>query len=630
MPFDIELQSGSRYTVIDPTTNQPYNFYLSSLVSASNEVYYDAYPTYSTASIGWNPADLYGLSSMVWAEYLGKYITQTFNYAVFSSTDGFTWVPATQAFTGIFPDELYPYYKMAVGEELQIIASNGDPNFLTCSIFHSTDGDIWNTGSVSEAWAGFGMAYSPSLQRFVSVGRYGSPDREAGIAYSDDGISFTVISGSNLPSTSSLQYFSDVTWDSSGSGQFITIGFRGSVPYDTGSVYTSANGISWTFKTDINSELDPSGGNITFTKIASISGSYLILGRGGDSSSLLRSTDLINWTYVSASWTNSPSYFNELYDIAYSPTLNRTVIVGDIAYNLNDTPRVLVSDDTITWYTASRFSSLGYDNKLYNVAWSPTLNQFVGLAGDGSHVYRSNDGLHWLNDNQSYSASIGFEDTPPGTLLNTALSPWTGSATYLVEMENVYTYMTYTLLTTDFNDSYIPTSSYGIIIDSSSMMNFSIDDGSAPNNPGTGSFVEVEEVGGIRYIREISQPEGEEYEDTQYVTYRSNSLLSTLIVGATSSFSASLKSEGRNVRVDYFLDGTATKPAGYWTNSGLELYSTMELNLTNGEVISASAQPDENFVFLEQPRLTDKTNGYWELTFKAGFGRTLSGSVTIT
>jgi hypothetical protein len=153
------------------------------------------------------------------------------------------------------------------------------------------------------------------------------------------------------------------------------------------------------------------------------------------------------------------------------------------------------------------------------------------------------------------------------------------------------------------------------------MVNFSVDDIYG---------VEDVEVDGIRYIREISQPEGEEYEDTQYVTYRSNSLLSTLIVGATSSFSASLKSEGRNVRVDYFLDGTATKPAGYWTNSSLQLYSTMELNLTNGEVISASAQPDENFVFLEQPRLTDKTNGYWELTFKAGFGRTLSGSVTIT
>ena len=621
MPFDIEFQSESRYTVIDPTTNQPYNFYLSSLVSGSNEVYYDVSPTYTTESIGWQSARNYGLSSMIWAEYLGKYLTQTDEGVIFSSPDGFTWTLATQIFplTGNY----IPYYKMAVSEELQIIASNGDITFTTKSIFHSTDGDTWNTGSVSEQWAGFGMAYSPSLQRFVSVGRYGFPGPDAGIAYSDDGISFTVISGSNLPSTSSLQYFSDVTWDTSGSGQFVAVGYRGGIPYATGSVYTSADGISWTFKTNINSAQTTI--SYPFTKIAAISGSYLILGHSGETSSLLRSTDLINWSYVSASWTNSPGYFDNLYDITYSPELNRTIIVGtfDGGYGapLHST---LYSDDTITWYTGSRLHPQ-YTSKLWNVKWSPTLNQFAGLTND-FHVYRSTDGVNWLSENQSHSASIGFEDTPPGTLLNTALSPWTGSATNLTEMENVYTYISYNLLTTDFNDYYIPTSSYGIIIDSSSMTNFSIDTGIY----GTGSFVEMVEIDGIQHIREISQPEGEEYEDYQYVTYRSNSLLPTLKVGATSSFSASLKPEGRNVRIDYFLDGNATKPAGYWNNSPLQLYSSMVLDLTNGEVISASAQPAENFVFLEQPRLTDKTNGYWELTFKAGFGRTLSGSVTIT
>jgi hypothetical protein len=630
MPFDIEFQSESRYTVIDPTTTQPYNFYLSSLVNASNEVYYDVYPTYSTASIGWNGGGFSGLANMIWVEYLGKYVTQTDNGPVFRSADGYTWTPVTQIFpVGTFPNQFYVGRKMAVAEDLQIIVSNDIDGFTTKSIFHSMDdGDTWNTGSVSEQWTGYGMAYSPTLQRFVSVGYYTKSGDKASAAYSDNGISFTVISGSNLPSTSSLAYFSDVTWDTSGSGQFIAIAERnGAGIYKTCSVYTSANGISWTLKTDINSS--QSFTSYPFSKIAAISGSYLIIGSGIEDigiTPILRSTNLVSWSYASASWRNASGYSDELYDIAHSPSLNRTVIVGQIRPTINTIPVVLVSDDTITWYTSSRFTDTGYYNpSLANIAWSPTLNQFAGLAFS-DHVYRSNDGITWLNDNQSYSASIGFEDTPPGTLLNTALSPWTGSATYLTEMENVYTYMTYTLLTTNFNDSYIPTSSYGIIIDSSSMVNFSIDTGIY----GTSSFVEVVEIDGIQRIREISQPGGEEIEDTQFVTYRSNSLLPTLVVGATSSFSASLKSEGRNVRFDYFLEGNATKPAGFWTNSPLQLYSSMVLDLTNGEVISASAQPAENFVFLEQPRLTDKTNGYWELTFKAGFGRTLSGSVTIT
>jgi hypothetical protein len=623
MPFDIEFQSESRYTVIDPTTNQPYNFYLSSLVSGSNEVYYDAYPTYSTASIGWQGAALYGLTNMIWVEYLGKYVTQTDSGPVFSSTDGYTWECATQIFpVGIVPNDFYVYNKMAVAEDLQIIASNDFDGYTTKSIFHSTDGgDTWNTGSVSARWHGLGMAYSPTLQRFVSVGQYDLFPGKAGTAYSDDGISFTVVSGSNIPFSSSLNAFTDVTWDNSGSGQFIAIAKREGFPGRTGSVYTSVDGTSWTFKTDINFV---QASSYPISKIAAISGSYLILGNEMVTSSLLRSTDLINWSYVSSSWrTGNTVNLDRLYDFAYSPSLNRTVIVGEIFRSddyFDSLLSTVFSDDTITWYTSSAFTDTGYYNhSLNNVAWSPTLNQFVGLTYD--HVYRSNDGITWLNDNQSYSASIGFEDTPPGTLLNTALSPWTGSATYLTEMENVYTYISYTLLTTNFNDSYIPTSSYGIIIDSSSMVNFSVDDIYG---------VEDVEVDGIRYIQEISQPEGEEIEDTQYVTYRSNSLLPTLVVGATSSFSASLKSEGRNVRIDYFLEGNATKPAGYWTNSSLQLYSSMVLDITNGEVISASAQPAENFTFLEQPRLTDKTNGYWELTFKAGFGRTLSGSVTIT
>jgi hypothetical protein len=474
------------------------------------------------------------------------------------------------------------------------------------------------------------MAYSPTLQRFVSVGFYDFFPAEAATAYSDDGIFFTVVSGSNIPFNSSLAYFSDVTWDNSGSGQFIAIAKRDGFPGETGSVYTSTDGTSWTFKTDINFvEAD----SYPITKIAAISGSYLILGNEIEPyGSILRSTDLINWSYVSSSWNiDNPPVFDRLYDFAYSPSLNRTVIVGNIFTSqdngYSNTPVVLVSDDTITWYTSSRFTDTGfYEDALANVAWSPTLNQFTGLAFFG-HVYRSNDGITWLNDNQSYSASIGFEETPPNTLLNTELSPWTGSATYLTEMGNVYTYITYNLLNTDFNDEYIPTSSYGIIIDSSSMTNFSIDTGIY----GTGSFVEMVEIDGIQRIREISQPEGEEYEDYQYVTYRSNSLLPTLVVGATSSFSASLKSEGRNVRVNYDVSGLATKPAGYWNNASVDFGASVVLDLTNGEVISTEQYPlGDVFTFLEQPKLSDKTNGYWELTFTAGFGLTLSGSVTIT
>lgn len=611
--FNVLYNSGSEFKVVDPVTNQENKFYF---ISSS-----DTTTVTNTWDGGGYPSILNNARNrLIWVNYLNKFVTTTAGSGPYLSTDGLHWTSASAANTASAVDST-----LAASDELSIIVSNLNASGQN-TIGYSTDGVNWNIGTASVSNTADAVGYSPTLQRFVcgmsnvfvdGVGIVGA------MAYSDDGIHFTVVSGSNVPSASNLIYgFQDIIWDSSGS-QFVALGtWNDANPGTSASIYTSTNGETWQIKSVISPKVST---NYGYTRIIAASGSYIVTGDpeppfgSPQSSSIVYSTNLTNWTFVS----NLPT--QPINAVEYSPTLNKFVAVGPI--------NTLHSTDGINWYTGSTSNTINTSN-IACLAWSPTLNQFVGMGSNYGPTMRSYDGIEFLTQHESYVGNVGFASTPAGTLLNTPLTPWTGSNSNFAEKAIEYGWIDLELQRGAANpyDSgpltyYHLTSSYGIIIDSSSLSNFYLD----YFEPG-----EMEDVmiGDTRYLREITT----EYESSAYVGYITTAEPYSLTISPNkvSTFSGSFKAAGRS----YF--GMYYGVYGYDINNqsvylqvnlddGVVEYYEDALNRNNEGSYNIS-QGDFSMAFVNPPTMTDKGDGYWELAFKVGFikNEQLSGSITIT
>lgn len=605
-PFNLLYDSGSEFVVVDPVTNQPNTFYLISASGATSENWYwGDYTPYPQL-------DSYSRNKLLWVNYLNKFVTQTGNGGPYLSSDGLSWVSASEA-----NDSISIGGGMATAEDLNLLVAgrwySGVSDNNTSSIAYSSDGIHWNIGTSSVVMNVQGVAYSPTLQTFVSVGVSAS---RATAAYSTNGTYFTVVSGSNIPSQSKIIDFTDVTWDGTGN-QYVAVGRykEPSADYYSCSIHTSTNGQTWTLKAVVPA---PTGYSTWFTRVIAVSGSYLLLGdAAGGTGSILRSTNLTAWSYVQ----NLPT--RNLYDIAYSPSLNKFVAVGEMSRYSGP----IYSTDTINWYTGS-FSPYAYD-VLSNIAWSPILKQFVSLGNSPyKQTYRSYDGVKFFTKNESYTGSIGFTSTPAGTLYNTLLTPWTSSNASFEKDTQALTWVEFDLLVgpDPINQIYhFPTSSYGIVIDSASLSQF---------NTNLTDYMEDITINGVRYLYEVSQEEGNQYEKSNYGYYESL-VTSVVTPSSVSTFSGSFKAAGRPYCIVYYgVYGNITSDTVAMVinlNEGVVEYSEDTTNRDNEGSYHLTGYSG-NLKFINGPTMTSKDNGYWELAFKVGFNvpQQRSGSVKIT
>lgn len=607
-------ESGSEFVVRDPVTNQENKFYLVSASGATAKEWY------------WNDADYPGdplYKGLIWADYLGKFVAMT-DSVTHVSSDGIAWISGSESIDDTTNPYLAPTFGIAVANDLGKLVIGRDNGYLSKPIAYSTDGLNWSASTASAANMFVrGITYSPTLQRFVAVGLSGT--YEPNVAYSDDGINFTVVSSSTyITSASNMQQFFDVTWDESGS-QFVATGDYDSISgYYSGSIHTSTDGINWNIRTIIH----PSANFYSsfFYKIIAVSGSYIIASDNPNTVSpskaiVYSSGSITNWTYA----TNLPIVAGDLYDVTYSPYLNKFVAVGQPeAYSAK--PTMLYSSNILDWYSAS-LSVYAPSDTIVSIAWSPTEKKFVALGT--FETFYSYDGEKFFTKNESYTGSVGFTSIPAGTLYDTPLTPWTSSLTTTFnKSDTTYTYALFTLMRgpdgvyPSADVYYIPTSSYGIVIDSASLTQFP--------TVSTDTYMEDVEIDGIRYLREITQEPGNEYAKSNELEYQTAT--STLYNYYTSSFTASLKAAGRNyVMLRYGVSGAVV---------GDEV--AMILNLADGVVEQYEDASNKDDVgsdlignttmrFIDIPTLTPKLNNYWQLKFKAGFGDVLtrSGSVTI-
>jgi hypothetical protein len=657
--FTYEIDTGSRIQVIDPITNQTKKGYIFGFPSASSTSYFDAlWPDKL-----WPQFNIYSLTR---AEYLEKFLVggsngfYTSNQSVYVSVlEGRSaWTTASMA-SGSLPQG-HIIENIVCSDELSrcvatVYSSTG--GYISSSIIYSNNGYTWYTSSFSKVTVdAFGrqlldMVWSSETNKFVGLGlssslRQASPgffvtDAKEYTVTSSNGIDwhFTVISQSL---TNRNVDYRNLAWSPT-HNKFLVYGHPGqnNIYNYSSSLYSSSNGVSWGFVTSHSFGPQNDPGDIY--KLTELNGNLIAVGirntyESSNYTTLIYTNDLVNWTPV-----NTKHY--SMHNIIYVSQKNKYLASGASGSFFNGNAiTIATSSNLINWGTVvvdPRNSINGYENKL--VEWS---------ADSSSSVFVTAYTPYWLYDNNNDdfiyyrlddddTAYVSFPDELSNSLLNTALTPWTSSIDtnggYWDEewmpfnSDSAYSWIELDLaISADFpagNDSYIPTSSYGIIIDSQSLQYFT--------STYYGNFTEDVMIGDIRYLREISQNPGEEYATGNYGYYETP-ISSTVYNTATSSFSAALKADGRDYVNIYY---------GIYGDNYMGEECSMILNLNNGTVeyfedttnwdapSSYYMSGPTKLKFLDGPTLTARPNGYWQLQFKVGFDRgdrMRSGSLIMT
>jgi len=480
---------------------------------------------------------------------------------------------------------------------------------------YSYDGYSWFSSSMDSATFASSVCWSPTLNRFVAVGN------RTTAWYSDDGLDWRIVTSSTR--TTTLTFISgkdinacnwrSVIWDDNNS-RFIAVGERDAdyvtsgFSANTGSMMTSTDGINWNITQTVYT------GSTGFRKVVNGNGILTAI----TANNIIRTSTNGGNTWTTSSFANT----NRIYDVAYSPDLNKFYAPYDKnSYGSNET-------SSLFFYTSSNGIDWGtYQNELnnilvpslavpmYRIIWSSGSQAFVGID-NGTYTYLSDSSGHnFRHFAESKTAWGNFIQTPNNTIYDTLLTPSSGSDTSVIEPGYYNSYIQFELAL-DAGDPYngvstyyIGTSSLGMIIDSASLTAF--------NLPDSGSFTEDIEIDGIRYLREIDSPS----EDTFYGYYESDNSENLFLLdsGSKSTFSASLKPAGRDyVVVSYGLWGVTNSSVAMILNLNTGTVEYQE-DSTNRDVENSYYLTGGRLKFEVGPTLTSKGNGYWELAFKVGF-----------
>lgn len=488
---------------------------------------------------------------------------------------------------------------------------------------YSYDGYNWFSSSMDHPVLANSVCWSPTLNRFVAVG-----DRSTAW-YSDDGLRWKIVTSSTMQTTLTFDggkdtnacVWNSVIWDNNNS-KFIAVGERETLSNSqVGSGYSS-NPTGWTLNTgSMMTSTDGINWNITTTVYTGSTGFRKVVNGNGTLVAITSNNILHTSTNGGNSWSKiTLSNTNRVYDIAYSPSLNKFYApYGKTTYVADDSASLFffTSSNGIDWGVYQNeinkaFASSPAPTPMKRIVWASGSNKFIATDGVGPSLYVSDaNGTNFRSFAESRTAWGYFIQTPNNTIYDTPLLPSTGSTYTVFEPGDYTTWVEFDLalgVGTPFDGPstyYIGTSSFGIIIDSASLSSFSVP-----------SINEVEdvEIGNIRYLRELSGVS----EDYHYGYYETATTL-PLSASNKSTFSASLKSAGRDYVVVYY--GAYGPPSNTVAmilnlNSGIIEYQedSTNINAENSYYLS-----NGRLKFEAGPTLTSKGNDYWELAFKVGF-----------
>ena len=210
-----------------------------------------------------------------------------------------------------------------------------------------------------------GIAYSPTLNRFVAVANAGITGNQA--MYSDDnGATWTL---ATIPV--SKQWY-DVVW---GDNQFVAVARALQAGGSTNDVMTSPDGINWTMQTAPNSH--------GWSRIVYGNGIYVAIEASSNAATVMTSTDTVTWTRRTA----IPTITSSLTAIAFGNGMFMVVANGYAA----------TSTDGINWTTTSSLTN----NFTQTRGLAYGAGKWVALYGSGtvsdpSLFYSTDNGVTWL------------------------------------------------------------------------------------------------------------------------------------------------------------------------------------------------------------------------------------------
>jgi len=280
--------------------------------------------------------------------------------AVARSTDGNTWTDVTSNLTSTgfgFQSTCCVVWNgsfFVIGGSQAAIATS--PDGITWT-FRNGLQTVWGTQAVlCIAWNG---------TTFVAGG-----SRNAVLGYSSDAITWTKVNAGN-PSNSSWSYDS-VAW---GNGQFVAGGYAGYI-------YTSPDGVTWTYRPQLQSTSWGSSTTNSFVYALVWTGAVWVIGGGGGCAT---SSDAITWT-IQAGWS-----FGNLFALTPGPTVNGVpVIIGGGRNGGSSIGAIATSvDNGVTWVNRwNNLNGVGYttNSSITAFNWNGT-RLFVGQGSSATSYY---------------------------------------------------------------------------------------------------------------------------------------------------------------------------------------------------------------------------------------------------
>jgi hypothetical protein len=287
--------------------------------------------------------------------------------AAMDSSDGVTW---TIRPTPIDAAGTLPYFDVCRAESPRnlwvAVANSGD---LTKAVMTSPDGVTWTPRALPEVIAPNGVAYSPTLDRFVIAGFSGTNRG----ATSQDGITWVPIPVANLAALS----WRDVTW-SPEKAAFCIVAQTSS----TSAIAFSPDGLTWTRRASAGQGQWQA---VKWCKGFNAGAGFFVMVGNAGAFRTATAVDAGPTGFVGRA-TDQNMFLRCL---GYSPTLNRVVAGGN-----SGTARLVTSTDGITWVDITATCGLpnaATDWQIADIKWIG--DKFVLVANNG--VATSTDGLNW-------------------------------------------------------------------------------------------------------------------------------------------------------------------------------------------------------------------------------------------
>ena len=281
--------------------------------------------------------------------------------AVSRSTDGNTWTDVTSNLT-------------STGFGFQstcCVVWNGSFFVIggsQAAIATSPDGITWTfRNGLQTAWATQAVlciAWNGSM--FVAGG-----SRNAVLGYSSDAITWTRVNAGNTSDTS--WSYNSVAW---GNSQFVAGGYAGQI-------YTSPDGVTWTYRPQLQSTAWGSSTSNSFVNALAWTGSVWVIGSG--SGKCATSADAITWTYQTG-WS-----LGGLYVLTPGPTVNGVPAIIGAGRNFGASTGLIAisTDNGVTWTsTWANLSATGYttNSSITAFNWNGT-RLFVGQGASATSYY---------------------------------------------------------------------------------------------------------------------------------------------------------------------------------------------------------------------------------------------------